>query len=1105
MKHILALSLFAILFATCGQPNDLPSQDVAFSEFISAYTAGNISRTSNITLVFDASKLKPNIEEAEPNLDWFSISPEIEGSLVWKNGNTLVFSPTDWLSSAEAYKVEVDLNEMMTVPSDLATFRFGFRTFEQNANVQLTGLGLYNEAEPEIQFFTGRMVTSDAAKSEDVETAFAAKQSGKKLGVTWVHEDNRIHTFTVDSIAREVEEGNIQLSWNAATLGIEQDGMFEEPVRGLNNFELVRTNIVQQPDQHLSLLFSDPVDPTISLNGLILIDDAGDVRFDISGNEIKVYPSARKTGQSKLEISQNLKNKYGYQLKEPINTTVTFESVKPAVRFVQSDKVILPEGNQNSVAFEAVSLGAVDVRIIRIYGDNVHQFLQVNELDQQQEIKRVGRLVKKKTIHLNPEGNIDLGTWNRFYLDLSDLVEVEQGAIYRIELGFRKTHSLFPCEGEETDDEQDVNADTDDWDSDLEGENSFWDYFDNYYYSAWDDYYYEYDYSEHDNPCSSSYYRQNRFASRNVLSSNLGIITKRGTDGIWNAWVTDLTTTEPLAGIKVNLTNFQGQVIGQATTDIEGAVKIDANGKIPFLIVAQRESEKTYLKLANGNALSLSRFDVSGQSTQNGSKGFIYVERGVWRPGDTLFIGFMLENKVAKLPLGHPVQFELIDARNQVIEKITRQLNDDQHLSFAIPTEADAATGNWQARVRIGSSVFNKWLKVETIKPNRLKIGLDFGKEQINAGDKGIVGDLHVEWLHGAPAKNLRTTIEMNLKPVPTHFNKYTDFTFDDPAREFKSDPQIVFDQDVNSSGDATVNIDFGTIQNSPGKLKAVFDTRAFESAGDFSIDQHSIDVAPYNSFVGIRLPKGDKARNMLLTDTTHTIDVVTVDADGKAVARPKLKWSLHQVQWRWWWQGSGNDLSQYAGDESNNKIDQGTISTNSKGEGEFQIKVNYPSWGRYLLRVVDVESGHATGKTVYIDWPGWAGRAQRENPEGETMLTLTTDKTEYKTGEACTVSFPGSKGARALITVENGARVIKADWVETEEGTNTYQLKLNPEYAPNVFVNVELVQPHAQTVNDNPMRMYGVTRVLVENPASRLEPIISMPDELEPESVYTV
>jgi len=259
MKRNLALLLFAILFATCGQQNDLPSPDAAFSEFISAYTAGNISRTSNITLVFDASKLKPNIEEAAPDPDWLSISPKIEGSLEWKNGNTLVYTPTDWLSSAEAYKVEVDLNDMMTVPSDLETFRFGFRTFEQNANVQLTGLGLYNEDEPEIQFFTGKMVTSDAAKSEDVEAAFAAKQSGKKLGVTWVHEDNLIHIFTIDSIAREVEEGKIQLSWNAATLGAKQDGMFEEQVRGLNDFELVRANIVQQPDQHLSLLFSDPV------------------------------------------------------------------------------------------------------------------------------------------------------------------------------------------------------------------------------------------------------------------------------------------------------------------------------------------------------------------------------------------------------------------------------------------------------------------------------------------------------------------------------------------------------------------------------------------------------------------------------------------------------------------------------------------------------------------------------------------------------------------------------------------------------------------------------------------------------------------------------
>ena len=47
-----------------------------------------------------------------------------------------------------------------------------------------------------------------------------------------------------------------------------------------------------------------------------------------------------------------------------------------------------------------------------------------------------------------------------------------------------------------------------------------------------------------------------------------------------------------------------------------------------------------YLKLDDGSALSMSMFDVGGTETQDGLKGFMYGDRGVWRPGDSLFITF---------------------------------------------------------------------------------------------------------------------------------------------------------------------------------------------------------------------------------------------------------------------------------------------------------------------------------------------------------------------------------------------------------------------------------------------------------------------------------
>ena len=66
----------------------------------------------------------------------------------------------------------------------------------------------------------------------------------------------------------------------------------------------------------------------------------------------------------------------------------------------------------------------------------------------------------------------------------------------------------------------------------------------------------------------------------------------------------------------------------------------------------------------------------------------------------------------------------------------------------------------------------------------------------------------------------------------------------------------------------------------------------------------------PTTSFTGIRLPAGDKARGMLLTDTTHRVDVVTLDADGNPVSRDRVEMSMYKLEWRWWWDSEGEDAN---------------------------------------------------------------------------------------------------------------------------------------------------------------------------------------------------
>lgn len=1099
MKNLLPLFLLFLLVA-CGGEQAPPSPDAAFQQYIKAYTAGHQSRTTPVRIVLDNEYIASAARQ-NPSSDWFDFEPDIEGTVAWKDQNVLEFTPAEPLPSGQAYKASFDLGAVTSATSELSTFRFGWRTYDQGFRPEVTEVSPYDLNDPTLQYIRGVVNCADVATLEEVSNAFTAKQSGATLAISWSSVHSTQYAFVVDSVRRQEESGELVLLWADDAKASDEQSSYTQRIAGLNEFSVLNTSVVQQPDQHLLVILSDPLPDNMDPSGFFMLNGADDLRVEIEGTEVRIYPNERLQGDIEFEVSEQLKSYAGFTIQGPFSFTVSFESLKPAVRVPEAGRTLLPSGNNNAIAFEAVNLSAVDVRVIRIFEKNIRQFLQVSELNDDSQLKRVGRIIRRKTVELGGQGQ-DLGSWSRFYLDLSELIEVEPGAIYHVEFGFRQHHSLYPC-AEAQDEETELQEEN--WDSFGEEESSFWDYFDEYYYSPWSDSWYGYDWYERDNPCHVSYYRSHRFASRNVLATDLGVTAKSGSDGKWHIWATNLMTAAPRSGVEITCEDYQGQRIATGTTNQDGYISFDSGDQKPFLLTASQNTERSYVKLASNNALSLSQFDVSGQQTEAGLKGFIYGERGVWRPGDTLFISFMLEEKARKLPANHPVTITITDATQRPVFKDNAVLNSAQHLSWRIPTDSEAPTGRWQAVVEVGSARFVQPLRVEMIKPNRLKIDLDFGTKQISAADRYLQGDLHLEWLHGAPARNLKAVIEMGLLPRKTNFGSHPDYTFDDPTRKISNRTETIFEGTVDSNGDARIGTELSDLSDAPGMLNAVFDTRAFEQGGDFSIDSYSIPLSPFNTYVGIRPPKGDKERGMLLTDTTHTVDVVTVNADGEPVSVKGLTYSLYKVKWRWWWSVGEGDLSDYFGDNSTSRISSGVFNTDANGKGEFNIRVNYPDWGRYLIRVESPNGGHATGQTVYIDWPGWANKAQRENPEGETMLMVSSDKSSYLPGERATLRFPGAENARALVTVENGSSVLFKKWIDTDAGITSVDLDMLAEYAPNVFASVSLIQPHGSTENDNPIRMYGVTRLSVNDPATDLNPVIRMPDTLEPEQQYEV
>jgi alpha-2-macroglobulin len=1102
----IAFALIILLLTGCRNKSteEVFRANPAFTTYISAYTSGSISNQANIRILL-ANEYTGSIDfgkNISENL--FEFSPDISGTAVWLDRRTIEFRPANRLPSDQVYKAEFHLSKILgEVPSELKTFEFGFKTIQQFFEVSVDGIKTIDKKRLRWQKMFGTLTTADAADNEMVTQLLLATQNNKKLKIHWEHEANgTTHHFTVDSIERIQKSGKVFLKWEGKALGIKNNkGEKEIEIPAIGDFKVMHINVVQSPEQYISVQFSDPVQEQQDLLGLINLNDVSDLKFITEDNEIKVYPQSRLNGAKTIHVETGIKNIIGYKLKSRYSLELQFEDLKPQVKLVGKG-VILPGSKGLILPFQAVNLNAVDVKIIKIYEKNIPQFMQVNNLEGDHELKRVGKLVFKNKISLKDQlGPGDLRKWNTFSLNLADLIKAEPGAIYKVIIDIKKSYATNLCDATNTASSlstQDKELSEQQEKQDENEDN--WDYYSSYYedYDYYDDEYTYYDYNQRDNPCHSMYYR-NKSVSKNIIASDIGVIAKMGTNGSMMFVTTNLLTTKPITGAEIEIYDFQQQIISTLKTNSDGICTIDLKSK-PFLIIAKHGSQRAYLKLDNGSALSLSMFDVAGQTIQKGIKGFIYSERGVWRPGDTVFMSFILEDKLNTLPKSHPVMFEFYNPLGQLVKKLVKTSGVHGFYNFTITTDKLAPTGNWLAKVKVGGATFEKTVKVETIMPNRLKINLSFGTDTLSANKNGS-GKLNVKWLTGAAARNLNTKVEVILSQVTTKFKNFADYTFDNPAVVFNSDQQSIFDSKVDAAGNATFAPGIHVNGSAPGMLKASFTVRAFEEGGNFSIDRFSLPYSPFNSYVGIKVPEGNnKWTKTVSADSNHLVKIVSLDARGNPVSKNKLKVQIYKVDWRWWWQQGHNDLANYIGNTYHEPYSTQYISTRN-GKGQFNFKVNHPDWGRFFIHITDEESGHSTGQTIYVAyWPGSDDNRDKKNNEGASMLSFTTDKTKYNVGDNIKVSIPSGSEGSAFISIENGSKVLNTYWVQSSKGETVFNFKATNEMAPNVYVNVMLLQPHAQTTNDLPIRMYGVLPIQVEDPKTHLTPIIKSADVWKPE-----
>ena len=1094
-RHLFPTLLLPLLTA-CGLPA-IPDTagrplDPRWSSFVSARTHGTISKRDRITIRFTRDVAEERLV-GQPARGVFYLDPEVEGEATFVSARELVFTPATDLPSGQGFRVVLRPEGLAGLPGDLDAYWFDFEVIRQDFELTVDGLDAQSRDADDLTV-TGAVVTADVAEAGAVEEILRAHQDGDELEILWQHgPDSLEHRFTIEGVTRGPRNEVVRLRWNGSHIGVSARGREDLVVPARDIFRVTRVHAESDDRQLAVVRFSDPLEQGQNLDGLVSLGDE-DFTLEVAGNTLRIIPAERLVGPVTVALEAGIRGLDGKRLEERSENEVDFVDVKPGVRFAGRG-VVLPGAERLTVPIEAANVHSLQVTAFRVYEDNIGAFLQYNGLSGGTDLGRAGRTLWRRTIEL--PGAPD-GGWTRYTVDVSDLVRAHEGSLIRLTLSINRGNSTFGCSDEQNGVPVIEEPPPADMDEPYGQVTIGWSGIGSYQREAlgW---------RGRDDPCTDSYYRWSSRAmnSRNFLASNIGMTAKRDARGDILVAVTDLRTAEPMGGVPVTFMNYQNQPLGRVVTDPAGLVRTNLDA-VPHYAVADRGRDKGYLKLNSGAALPTSHFDVGGEVVAEGLKGAIYGEREVWRPGDDIHLTFVLDDAGNPLPEGHPATLRLFNPMGQVVHTVTNADPVGGFYAFPLRTAAEAPTGNWNAAVEVGGARFTTPVRIETVMPNRLRIDLDLGGDGLLQGGVPREATLFGQWLSGAVARNLDADVRVSFRPVATAFNRWSDYHFDDPARDYSGEPVTVFEGSLDDEGLAAFTADLSPGAPSPGMLAASFTTRVFEEGGAFSTNRRTARLSPYERYVGVRPPTGDARRGRLLTDSTHTVEIATVSPAGDPVSVDSIDVTLYKIDWRWWWDRSAESLARYTESEHSAVVARGRVST-TEGRGSWDFRIDHPNWGRYLVRACDGEGGHCTGRTIYVDWPGWAGRPREETGSGASVLTLLADRTSYAVGDVAEIQLPEAQSGRALVTLETGTRILEQRWLGMGGGRTRFNVPITAEMSPNVYVSVSLIQPHSQRNNDLPIRLYGVIPLEVEDPATVLRPEIGVPEEWRPDTTVTV
>ncbi len=510
---------------------------------------------------------------------------------------------------------------------------------------------------------------------------------------------------------------------------------------------------------------------------------------------------------------------------------------------------------------------------------------------------------------------------------------------------------------------------------------------------------------------------------------------------------------EPVEGVELALVARNNNELGRAATDGDGRAHFAAGllrgmgGAEPVVVLAYgKNNDFAYLDLRR-SSFDLSDRGVAGRPSPGAVDAYLYTERGIYRPGETVHLVAMLRDREAQALANAPLSITVRRPDGMIIasSRRARCKTARPSLHSRSPIRRRAGAGRPRPMSIPRAARGRCRVRRSGLRARALEAHLEAEQKRVAPGEEATVA-VEARFLYGAPGSGLEGETELRLTPASEPFAQYKDYRFglvDDP---FSSDTATFPVPATDASGRTTAVAMIAPETDASFPLEARLRIGMFEPGGRTTREEVTVPVFTRPFYLGLKsLFDNDEVGE----NAQARFALVALDQGGKAIDRPGLRYEFvredtdyqwYQVEGEWRFESVTRD----------HLIDSATIAAKAAAAVELGARVQ---WGTYRLTVSDAQSG---AKTSYRFYAGWGASASADRPD---RVAVHADKESYAVGDEAKVSIRAPEGGKALIVLA-GDKVFDSRLVDVPKGGTDVRFDVDKSWSSGAYAIVTLYRP---------------------------------------------